>query len=76
MNDEIMNYMLSNIAKTNAIKNNVVNELSEKEALDIFNQVINIYKKYNLSYQCACRVTLALNHAFLTGAVELYNQDI
>ena len=46
-----------------------------KEALKIFNEIIDIYQKHNVSYQCACRLSIALNEAFMTGAVELYNQE-
>lgn len=79
LNDEIMGYMLTNAhrrsrlldKKTDTIKS----DISEKEALEIFNEIVDIYKKHNVSYQCACRLSIALNEAFMTGAVELYNQE-
>lgn len=79
LNDEIMGYMLTNMYKKNESMNmshNVVKpDISEKEALEIFNEIVEIYKKHNVSYQCACRLSIALNEAFLTGAVELYNHE-
>lgn len=79
LNDEIMGYMLTNMyKKSESLKNehNVVkSDITEKEALDIFNEIVEIYKKHNVSYQCACRLSLALNEAFISGAVELYNYE-
>lgn len=79
-NDEIMGYMLSNAYKKSRLLDSkddtVKSDITEKEALDIFNEVIEIYKNHNISYQCACRITMALNEAFLTGAVELYQQEL
>ena len=46
-----------------------------KEAMEIYNEIINVYKSHNVSYQCACKLSLSLNYAFITGAVELYNKE-
>ena len=79
LNDEIMGYMLTNMyKKSESLKteyNVVKSDITEKEALDIFNEIVEIYKKHNVSYQCACRLSLALNEAFISGAVELYNYE-
>lgn len=79
LNDEIMGYMLSNAYKKSTLHNkqkiNVKSDITEKEALEIFNEIVEIYKKHNVSYQCACKLSLALNEAFITGAVELYEQE-
>ena len=79
LNDEIMGYMLTNMyKKSESLKtehNIVKSDITEKEALDIFNEIVEIYKKHNVSYQCACRLSLALNEAFISGAVELYNYE-
>lgn len=78
-NDEIMGYMLSNAYKRSTLldtkRDKIKSDITEKEALEIFNEVLEVYKKHNVSYQCACRLSLALNEAFLTGAVELYQQE-
>ena len=81
LNDEIIGYMLQNAYKKSVFKNfkkkeEVKSEITQKEALEIFNELIDVYKKHNVSYQCACRLSLALNEAMLTGAVELYEQEI
>ena len=80
LNDEIIGYMLDNTYKKSVLSDNkpvtIKSDISEKEALEIFNEIVDIYKKHNVSYQCACRLSLALNEAFLTGAVELYQQEI
>ena len=78
-NDEIMGYMLSNAYKKSSLMDNkrdkIKADITEKEALEIFNEILDIYKKHNVSYQCACRLSIALNEAFMTGAVELYQQE-
>ena len=79
LNDEIMGYMLTNMYKKSELldtkPNTIKPDITEKEALEIFNEIVDIYKKHNVSYQCACRLSLALNEAFLSGAVELYNYE-
>ena len=79
LNDEIMGYMLTNMYKKSESLNikpdTIKSNITEKEALEIFNEIVEIYKKHNVSYQCACRLSLALNEAFLSGAVELYNYE-
>lgn len=79
LNDEIMGHMLSNAYKKSCLldtgHDTIKSDITEKEALEIFNEVVEIYKKHNVSYQCACRLSIALNEAFITGAVELYNQE-
>jgi hypothetical protein len=78
LNDEIMGYMLTNAYKRSTLPDNksdaVKADITEKEALEIFNEIVDIYKKHNVSYQCACKLSIALNEAFMTGAVELYRQ--
>lgn len=80
LNDETMGFMLThmkpnkfNLTDTKSVK--VKSDVSEKEAMQIYNEIIDIYKSHNVSYQCACKLSLALNHAFMTGAVELYNRE-
>lgn len=80
LTDETLGYMLSHMKpKQSGLLDNkrdkVKADVTEKEALEIFNEVIEVFKNHNVSYQCACRLSLALNHAFLSGAVELYNQE-
>ena len=79
LNDEIMGYMLTNMYKKSELldtkPDTIKSDITEKEALEIFNEIVEIYKKHNVSYQCPCRLSLALNEAFLSGAVELYNYE-
>lgn len=79
LNDEIMGYMLTNAYKKSSLldtrNDKIKADISEKEALEIFNEILDVYKKHNVSYQCACRLSIALNEAFMTGAVELYQQE-
>lgn len=79
LNEEIIGYMLQNAYRKSAFKevkpNIVKSEISQTEALEIFNEIIEVYRQHNISYQCACRLSLALNEALLSGAVELYQQE-
>ena len=78
LNDEIMGALLSNAHVMARHRNEIEpvrNDITEEEALRIFNEIVEIYKKHNVSYQCACRLSMALNEAFITGAVELYAQE-
>jgi len=79
LSDEVMNYMLAKAYRDSIAKTKppvVKRDISEEEALQIFNEIVELYKSHNVSYQCACRLTMALNHAFLTGAVELYEREM
>lgn len=79
LNEEIMGYMLTNAYKKSRLldtkSDTIKSDITEEEALQIFNEIVEVYKKHNISYQCACRLSLALNEAFMTGAVELYQQE-
>jgi hypothetical protein len=80
LNEDIMGYMLRNAYNKSVLKDSkpvtIKSDISEREALEIFNEILDVYKKHNVSYQCACRLSLALNEAFLSGAVELYQQEM
>lgn len=78
LNEEIMGYMLTNMYKKAQAAEpvpNIKTDVSEKEAMEIFNELLQVYQQHNVSYQCACRISLAMNEAFMCGAVELYNQE-
>lgn len=79
LNENIMGYMLTNAYKKSRLLDSqpdtIKADISEEEALEIFNEIVDVYKKHNVSYQCACRLSIALNEAFMTGAVELYKQE-
>lgn len=78
--EQIMEYMLQSAYKKSMFKKfnppEVKNDISEKEALQIFNELIEVFRKHNLSYRCSTRISMALNEAMITGAVELYDREI
>lgn len=80
LNEDIMGYMLRNAYNKSVLMDSkpvtIKSDISEREALEIFNEILDVYKSHNVSYQCACRLSLALNEAFLSGAVELYQQEM
>ncbi len=78
LEEDIMGYVLANAHKRSTIpkkENKVKEDISEEEALQIFNEIIELLARHEVSYSCACRISIALTDAFINGAVELYNQD-
>lgn len=79
MNEEILDFMLRHIEpeKKHPMEQSepVKNDIDPEEALQIFNEVIQVFSKHNVSYQLACRLSLALNESFMSGAVELMRLD-
>lgn len=81
LNEDVLGYMLSNSYKRydnlqRDTRPTIKNDISDEEAMKIFNEVIDIYKRHNITYECALRITMALNESFIQGAVELYEQDM
>lgn len=76
----LMNYMLSSSYRLHRqeIKNPnplPVDNLNEKETLEIANELLEVLSKHNLSYKNAYRISLALTMALAEGGVELYKSE-
>ena len=54
----------------------VKDKLTEKEAIKIYNELLNVLSNHNLSYRCACDVSISLMYALLSGDAELYQRDL
>lgn len=79
MKEEDINFIISRYQKKNMkppIKEDAKNELSEKETIEIYNEILQILIKHNVSYKCALNISISLMYAFMTGAAELYDLDI
>ncbi len=78
--DDLMGYMLDSAVRRSAMKKDsrpvIRDELSEKEAMQVFEEMLDIFRKHNVSYKCAMCLSLALSEAFTTGAVELYRIEM
>lgn len=61
--------------KKREIQQKVKDEISEEEAIQIYNEIITVLGNHNISYKCACNITLSLMYAFMTGAAELYDME-
>lgn len=48
------------------------NELTEKEATEIYHELLGIFTKHNVTYRCACNISISLLYSLITGAAELY----
>ena len=55
------------------IEQEIVNELTEEEAIKIYNELLEVLSRHNLSYKCAFNVTISLMYSFMVGAAELYD---
>ena len=79
LNDELMAKLFSNAHKQErdiVLEHpEIKDDLNEEDALKVYNEVLDIMVKHNLSYRNACRIAIALAEAFLTGAVELYDKE-
>lgn len=77
----LMDYMFSNAYKMHkvntagAVRSNIKDDLTEKEALDLSNELIAVMIKHNLSYKNCYRVSLALTTALAMGGIELYKSE-
>lgn len=50
-------------------------EVTEEEAIQIYNEIINVMANHNISYRCAYNISISLMYAFMTGAAELYEDE-
>lgn len=62
--------------KKPGIKEEIKDELTEEEAIKIYNDLIKVLASYNVSYKCALNISISLMYAFMTGAAELYDNEI
>jgi hypothetical protein len=78
----LMDYMFSNAYKmhkintASAIRSDIKDDLTEKEALELSNELIQVMIKHNLSYKNCYRVSLALTTALAMGGIELYKSEL
>lgn len=57
------------------LQEEIKNELSENETIQIYNEMIQVLSKHNVSYRCALNISISLMYAFMTGAAELYDDE-
>ena len=58
------------------IEEEIKDELTEDEAIQIYNEIIKILADHNLTYKCALNISISLMYAFMTGAAELYDNEM
>lgn len=78
MDSEDIQFILQrmNENKGKGIPPDVKDELTEQEGLQIYHEILNVLSRHNVSYKCACNISISLVYALLTGAAELYDMDI
>lgn len=57
------------------ITEDVKDEVTEEEAIKIYNEIIGVMASHNISYRCAYNISISLMYAFMTGAAELYDEE-
>lgn len=71
--------LIDSLQEANAINNYLPEEeqdsISEEEALEIYNEIIRVLEKHNLSYRNACNVAISLLYALLSGEAELLDME-
>ena len=72
MNEHVLKHLLDGVGQE---KEEIKDEITEKEALEIYRELIKLFASHNLSYQCAARLSLAWADAILQGAVALYMDE-
>lgn len=58
------------------IQEEIKDELSEQETIQIYNELIQVLSKHNVSYKCALNISISLMYAFMAGAAELYDNEM
>ncbi len=77
LNEKDIDFILSRHKKDiHKISEEVKNEISEKEAIEIYNELLEVLIKHNISYKCGCNIAVSLMYAFISGAVELYEDEM
>lgn len=76
MKAEDIDFIVSNYRKDKPrIQEEIHNELSEDEAIQIYNELVQVLANHNVSYRCALNISISLMYAFMTGAAELHDED-
>ena len=77
MNAEDIEFIINNYKNEKPrIEEAIKEELTEEEAIGIYNEIIKVLANHNLSYKCALDISISLMYAFMTGAAELYDNDM
>ena len=77
LKEEDIDFILSKYKKNaHEISEEIKDEISEKEAIQIYNELLEVLIKHNVSYKCGCNITVSLMYAFITGAAELYEEEM
>lgn len=81
LNTEDLNHIVNALQEANEqdrnhrIEQGLKEELSEQEAFQIYNEILAVFSKHNVSYRMACNISISTMYALITGAAELYNAD-
>jgi hypothetical protein len=76
MDNEDIKFILDSYSKNKStIKEEVKNEITEEEAIKIFNEILEVLANHNLSYKCALNISISLMYSFMSGAAELYDNE-
>ena len=72
MNEEYIEHL---IQKKKNNKEPVRNDLTEKEFMEIYNELVEFFASKNLSFGCVTRISVAWTDSILARAVDIYQQN-
>ena len=76
MQAEDIEFIISNYKNEKPrIEEEIKDELTEDEAIKIYNEIVKVLANHNVSYKCALNISISLMYAFMTGAAELYDNE-
>jgi hypothetical protein len=77
MKEEDIEFIVNSFEKNKPrIEEEIKDQLSEKEIVSVYNDLIKVLNDHNLSYKCALNVAISLTYALMSGAVELYDNEM
>lgn len=78
--NELVHYLLSNSYKRHKQKQKdgyyEVDDLTEVQALEVCNEILDIFIKHNLSLKNSFRIAQAITYGLAEGTLDLYNNEI
>ena len=56
------------------IEEEIREDITEEEAIEIYNELLQVLIKHNVSYKTGLDIFISATYAFMTGAAELYDE--
>lgn len=80
VDNELVHYLLSNSYKRHKQRQKdgyyEVDDLTEVQALEVCNEILDIFIKHNLSLKNSFRIAQAITYGLAEGTLDLYNNEL